>query len=89
MKQAAYDDVNATVEALRYEVFPIPNTAQTIAVAIAPNTKVIGVGLAGCIDPADYDPEVGKTVAIAKAKADASTTLWTIKAYNIANEIPN
>ena len=45
------------------------------------NGFVIGSGFSACVNPADYNQELGEKYAIERALADAENNLWQCEGY--------
>jgi hypothetical protein len=64
-----------------------PGTTCTVAIAMLPNGFVAGIGKSGCVDPANFDAEIGARIAVQNAFDDARNRLWEMEGYALAKQI--
>lgn len=50
---------------------------------------VLADGFAGCLDPANFDEEIGKKIAFENAKKLAENKLWELEGYKLFCKLGN
>ncbi|WP_225087441.1 Gp49 family protein [Pectobacterium colocasium] len=76
-------DVDALTESLNYQTHHFPGTTVTVAIASLPNGFMVGQGFSATISPELFDADIGKELAIARAKNDAVQKLWELEGYKL------
>ena len=66
-----------------YHVYRVPDTTTTVAVAYSEDGFRLAVGASDCVDPANYDFELGKKYACERAEHDARNKLWELEGYHL------
>lgn len=67
--------IDDQLESLTFHTHHFPGTACTVAIAVLPDGFVVGAGKSACINPALFDAETGRDIAIINAKSDATSRL--------------
>ena len=73
--------IDEQVESLTFHTHHFPGTTCTVAIAVLPDGFVVGAGKSACIDPALFDAETGRDIAISNAKSDATSRLWELEGW--------
>lgn len=73
-----YKEVNALADKLEYKFWRVPETTVTVCVALLDGFQM-GVGTSGCVDPEEFNEEIGKQVAQENAHAQAKDQIWALK----------
>lgn len=82
-----YEEVQRQMQELRTETHLFPGTTLTVAIAIAPDNFVLGLGKSACVDPKEFDPGIGATIAIENALKDAENTIWAIEGSKLRDKL--
>ena len=81
------EQIDAIMAGVTYHVYRVPDTTTTIAVAFDKDGFSLGVGMSACVDPANYDFELGKKYACERAEYDARNKLWELEGYRLAKSL--
>lgn len=73
--------IDALMEAVNVRTHCFPGTTSTVAIAALPDGFVIGIGHSACIDPANFDAEIGARIATADALKKARDKAWELEGY--------
>lgn len=73
-----FNEVNALADKLEYHFWQVPNTTVTVCVATLDGFQM-GVGTSGCVDPVEFNADIGKQVAQENAHAQAKDQIWVLK----------
>lgn len=76
-----YKDIIDIVNTLTFKYAVIEDTTTTICKAVLPNGFTVGTGEAACLDPNNFDLELGKKYAQERAIVDATNELWKLEGY--------
>ncbi len=74
-------DIEALHGSLTVLTHHFPGTTVTVAVAVLPDGFVVGTGQSGCISAANFDAQIGATIAKGNALAAARDKLWELEGY--------
>ncbi len=80
------DTIEAKLKAVWYYTHVVPNTTTTICVAVL-NGFTLAIEYSGCVDKANFDEEIGATIARGKAKVTARDKLWELEGYALHKEL--
>ena len=75
-----FDHVTEMMECVTYETHVIPGTTTTVAYAIHKGFTFAS-GQAACVHPENFDEEMGRTTAIARATEAAITEMWRLEGW--------
>ena len=75
--------IDALMAGVTYYVHAIPDTTTTLAVAFDARGFSLATGLSACVDPANFDAELGKQYACAQAERNAREELWKLEGYRL------
>ncbi|EAW2472671.1 hypothetical protein FBD63_15040 [Salmonella enterica subsp. enterica] len=79
--------IDGLVESLTFHTHHFPGTTCTVAIAVLPDGFVAGAGKSACIDPALFDAETGRDIAISNAKSDAANRLWEMEGWRLKQTV--
>ncbi|EII2806796.1 hypothetical protein LG734_001729 [Salmonella enterica subsp. enterica serovar Java] len=75
--------IDDLVEGLTFHTHHFAGTTCTVAIAVLPDGFVAGSGKSACIDPALFDAQTGRDIAISNAKSDAINRLWELEGWHL------
>ena len=78
------EQVEAILADCTISVTHIPNTTTTIAVVFDKDGFSLAVGHSACVDPANFNAELGKEYACKDAVNKARDKLWELEGYLLA-----
>lgn len=76
-----YKHVMEMVESLEYKFAFVEETTVTICKAVLPNGFVVGHGESACVDPNEFNKELGMKFAKERAVVNATNELWKLEGY--------
>ena len=76
--------IDAIMSDVTYYVQHIPDTTTTIAVAFDKDGFSLSVGMSACVDPANFNAELGGQYACEDAAKKAESKLWELEGYRLA-----
>lgn len=76
-----YSHIEAMIQSLEFKFARIGDTTTTVCEAFLPNGFSVGSGKSACVDPANFDFELGCKYAKENALSDAKETLWQLEGY--------
>ena len=76
--------VNSMIESLTFQFARIGESTTTVCEAFLPNGFSVGSGKSACVDPANFDYDLGCKYAQENAAADAKETIWQLEGYLLA-----
>lgn len=79
--------IDALLAQVIYHTYHVPDTTTTVAVAFDPLGFSLATGLSACVDPANFDPELGKQYACEQAERNAREELWKLEGYRLKAEL--
>ncbi|ELI0559645.1 hypothetical protein Q8U35_004479 [Salmonella enterica] len=79
--------IDDLVESLTVHTHHFAGTTCTVAIAVLPDGFVAGAGKSACIDPALFDAETGRNIAISNATSDATSRLWEPEGYRLKRKV--
>lgn len=77
-----FEFVNAAVKELKFETTHVPNSSLTIVSAFYDGFSV-GQGTSSCVNPLNYNPEIGYEIAQKNALAAATNKLWELFGWEL------
>lgn len=72
---------------LTYTYTLLADGRTTICQATLPNGFNIALGQSACIDPANYDKDLGEKYAKERADQDARNELWKLEGYRLSLQL--
>lgn len=76
------DQITKLMESVNYHTYVVPGTTTTVAVAMRDGFTLCQE-ITACVDPANFDAELGKKYAIEKAASVARNKLWELEGYKL------
>lgn len=73
-----------SMEKVEYKTYVVEGTTTTHAVALLDGFS-LATGVSACVDPRNFNEELGRTYAIRDAKEKAHRKLWELEGYLLAN----
>ena len=70
-----------------YHVYRVPDTTTTIAVAFDKDGFSLGIGMSACVDPANFNAELGEKYAREDAAKKSESKLWELEGYRLAKSL--
>ena len=62
-RKVTKEQIDAIMDDVAYHVYRVPDTTTTIAVAFDKDGFSLGVGMSACVDPANFNEELGNQYA--------------------------
>lgn len=81
VEKTPYDRVQTLLNSCTPIFTRVEGTTKTYCDLKMPNGFVIGSGFSACVNPADYNQELGEKYAKERALADAENNLWQCEGY--------
>lgn len=78
------EQIDAIMDDCTLYVTHIPDTTTTIAVVFDKDGFSLAIGHSACVDPANFDAELGAEYACKDATAKAREKLWELEGYLLA-----
>lgn len=85
--KVSYHLVQEQLAKVRYTTLAIPNSTTTIVAAFTHDNFYLGCGTSCCVDPAEYNAEIGLEVAMEHAKQVAENKLWELNGILLYNQL--
>jgi len=82
-----FSEIQALVESLRFEFVIVPNSQITGCWGILPSGFKVGYGESGCVDPANFNKELGEKYAKERCIVDSTNELWKLEGYVLSKEL--
>lgn len=73
--------IDALCYGLTFKTHHFPETNVTVARAFLPSGFMVGRGESSCVDPANFDAEIGVEIAMDNARRNARENLWEFEGY--------
>lgn len=77
---------------VKYDVHVCPGTTTTVVTAMLPMGPInftLCTEIMACVDPRNFNAELGAKYGIEKAQAVAKNKLWELEGYSLAKELYN
>jgi len=84
MNKVDFHHVQTMIESLTFQFARIGDTTTTVCEAFLPSGFSVGSGKSACVDPSNFDYELGCKYAQENALADAKETIWQLEGYLLA-----
>lgn len=81
------EQIDEIMEGVTYHVYRVPETTTTIAVAFDKDGFSLGVGMSACVDPANFNAELGEKYACEDAEKKSIAKLWELEGYRLAKSL--
>ncbi len=79
--KVAFEHIQNLIDSLTFEYARIGETTTTVCEAFLPNGFSVGSGKSACVDPNNFDYELGCKYAKENALEAAKNTLWQLEGY--------
>lgn len=79
--------IQRLVDQLEYKFERVGNSTVTGCWAFLSNGFQVGFGQSACVDPENYNQELGEKYAKASCIKDAEDTLWELEGYRLAQQL--
>ena len=76
------DQIEALMEKVEFKVHIVEGTTTTMAVAVLEGFT-LAKEFTACVDPLNFNKELGEKYAILKSKAAAKDKLWELEGYRL------
>ena len=76
------DQISDIMEKVEYHTYVVPNTTTTVAVAMIEGFTLCQE-ITACVDPANFNAELGAKYATQKAESSARNKLWELEGYKL------
>jgi len=76
------DQITKLMESVNYHTYVVPGTTTTVAVAMLDGFTLCQE-ITACVDPANFDADLGRKYAIEKAAGVARNKLWELEGYKL------
>lgn len=73
--------VQSMIGSLTFQFARIGDSTTTVCEAFLPNGFSVGSGKSACVDPKNFDYDLGCKYAKENALADAKETIWQLEGY--------
>lgn len=81
------DAIEALLKRVKYAVVQQPEgTTSTFVHAYLDGKFLLGTGFSACVDPANFNADIGLRIATADAQAKATSALWGFEGYYLYKE---
>lgn len=81
------EHIEALMASVKVYTQRIEPTCSTIALAVLPSGFTVGIGHSACVDPSNFNAEIGERVARENALAQARNKLWELEGYLLKHEL--
>ncbi len=82
--KVSFEHINKLIGQCEFSFHVVEGTTTTACWVILPNGFQIGYGESACVDPTNYNQELGERYAFERAEADATNNLWKLEGYLLA-----
>jgi len=76
------DSIKALMAKVEYKVHVVEGTTTTHAVALLDGFS-LAIGMSACVDPANFNEELGRKYSIIDAEEKAQKKLWELEGYRL------
>lgn len=86
------DEIEEKMKSVGYHSHVVPGTTTTVITATLPMAHLdftLGTDIMACVDPRNFNAELGVKYGIEKAAKTAKDTLWMLEGYRLAYDIAN
>ena len=84
------DEIEVKMEQVKYDCHVVPNTTTTVITAYLPMGHInftLATEIMACVDPRNFNKELGEKHGIEKAAKSAKDKLWELEGYRLAHSI--
>ena len=86
------DEIEEKMKSVGYHCHVVPGTTTTVITATLPMTHLnftLGTDIMACVDPRNFNAELGVKYGTEKVAKIAKDTLWMLEGYRLAHDIAN
>lgn len=76
-----FKEIEKLVDSLEFKFAVIDGTTTTVCKAVLPNGFTVGSGESSCVDPSNFNKELGERYAKERALVNAKDELWKLEGY--------
>lgn len=76
-----FEYIKELTASLDFKYAVVEGTTTTVCKATLPNGFTVGSGESACVDPLNFNEELGRKFAKERAEADAVNELWKLEGY--------
>ena len=84
------DEIELKMESVKYDCHIVPGTNTTVITAYIPMEHInftLCTEIMACVDPRNFNKELGEKYGIEKAAVSAKNKLWELEGYRLAYEV--
>lgn len=81
------EDIQAQLSACKFEVDQVEGRTVTHVHVYDPQGYYLASGFSACVDPANFNAELGKQYALNQALGNAEGKLWQLEGYHLKKEL--
>jgi len=81
------EDIQAQLSACKFEVDQVEGRTVTHVHVYDPQGYYLASGFSACVDPANFNAELGKQYALNQALGNAESKLWQLEGYHLKKEL--
>ena len=81
------DEIEAKMKDVKYDCHIVPGTTTTVITAYIPMKHInftLATEIMACVDPRNFNKELGEKYGIEKAAKSAKDKLWELEGYRLA-----
>lgn len=79
--KVAFSHISDLLDSLEFEYERIGTSTTVVCYAFLPNGFSVGKGDSACVDPDNFDLDLGKKYAKERAVTEATNELWKLEGY--------
>lgn len=86
------DQIESMMGTVRFDCHIVPSTTTTVITAYIPMEHLnftLSTEIMACVDPRNFNKELGEKYGIEKARKSAKDKLWELEGYRLAYGIAN
>lgn len=83
-KRVTKAEIQSKLESLTYKFGIVEGTTLTTCHSMLPNGFILGYGESACVDPANFNKELGEKYAKERCVAASMDKLWEMEGYALA-----
>ena len=86
------DEIEKKMLDVKYDCHIVPGTTTTVITAYLPMKHInftLSTEIMACVDPRNFNAELGEKYGIEKAAKSAKDKLWELEGYRLAYEVAN
>jgi len=88
-KRILPSDIDALMKRVEYKTIVPEGTTTTLVIAMLDGKFRLSIGESACVDPANFNAEIGERFAKGHAETRAKDALWEMEGYRLYREINN